>query len=368
MVDYSVRWTGSLTPSESGEYQIGNVGSMNRLWLDGKLIVDDFILHDPKPTKATVQLEKGHRYPIKLEYGQGGTGIRLVWLHVIQNPIPEAVALANDADAVIAVVGITSQLEGEEMKVDVPGFKGGDRTSLDLPKEEEDLLEAMKATGKPLIVVLMNGSALSVNWANDHANAILDAWYSGEEGGTAIGETLSGANNPAGRLPVTFYKGVDQLPPFEDYAMTNRTYRYFEGQPLYPFGYGLSYSKFEYNNLKLSTIDLTAGDSLTVDTDVKNTSQLSGDEVVELYLTFPKLLGSPLRALRGFTRLHMAAGTTQHIRFTLDPRHLSIVDLAGDRRVSAGTYSLSVGGGQPGTVAPRSETEFRIKGDQKLPE
>ena len=368
MVDYSVRWTGFLTPSESGEYQIGNVGSMNRLWLDGKLIVDDFILHDPKPTKATVRLEKGQRYPIKLEYGQGGTGIRLVWLHVIQNPIPEAVALANDADAVIAVVGITSQLEGEEMKVDVPGFKGGDRTSLDLPKEEEDLLEAMKATGKPLIVVLMNGSALSVNWANDHANAILDAWYSGEEGGTAIGETLSGANNPAGRLPVTFYKGVDQLPPFEDYAMTNRTYRYFEGQPLYPFGYGLSYSKFDYSNLKLSTTDLTAGDSLTVDTDVKNTSQLSGDEVVELYLTFPRLPGSPVRALRGFTRLHMDAGTTQHIRFTLDPRNLSIVGLAGDRRVSAGTYNLSVGGGQPGTVAPRAETEFRIKGDQKLPE
>jgi beta-glucosidase len=368
MLDYSVRWTGLLTPSESGEYQIGNVGSMNRLWLDGKLIVDDFILHDPKPTKATVQLEKGHRYPIKLEYGQGGTGIRLVWLHVIANPIAEAVAVANDTDAVIAVVGITSQLEGEEMKVDVPGFKGGDRTSLDLPKEEEDLLEAMKKTGKPLIVVLMNGSALSVNWANDHANAILDAWYAGEEGGTAIGETLAGANNPAGRLPVTFYKSVDQLPPFEDYAMTNRTYRYFEGQPLYPFGHGLSYSKFEYSNLKLSATDLAAGDSLTVDADVKNASQLNGDEVVELYLTFPRLLGSPLRALRGFSRVRIAAGATQHVRFTLDPRNLSMVDLAGDRRVAAGTYSLSVGGGQPGTVAPRAETEFRIKGDQKLPE
>jgi beta-glucosidase len=226
----------------------------------------------------------------------------------------------------------------------------------------------MKATGKTLIVVLMNGSALSVNWANDHANAIVDAWYSGEEGGTAIGETLAGVNNPAGRLPVTFYKGVDQLPPFEDYAMTNRTYRYFEGEPLYPFGYGMSYSKFEYSNLKLSTADLTAGDSLTVDTEVKNTSQLSGDEVVELYLTFPKLPGSPLRALRGFTRLHMAAGATQHLQFTLGPRNLSMVDLAGDRRVAAGTYSLSVGGGQPGTVAARAETEFRINGDKKLPE
>ena len=152
----------------------------------------------------------------------------------------------------VAVVGITSQLEGEEMKVNVPGFEGGDRTKIDLPKEEEDLLEALSATGKPLVVVLMNGSALAVNWANDHANAILDAWYSGEEGGAAIAQTLAGANNPAGRLPVTFYTGVDQLPPFKDYAMKNRTYRYFKGKPLYPFGYGLSYSKFEYSNLKLS--------------------------------------------------------------------------------------------------------------------
>ena len=368
MVDFSVRWTGFLTPAESGEYQIGNVGSMNRLWLDGKLIVDDFSLHDPKPTKATVQLEKGHRYPIKLEYGQGGTGIRLVWLRMIADPIPDAVALAKDADAVVAVVGITSQLEGEEMKVDVPGFKGGDRTSLDLPREEEDLLEALKTTGKPLIVVLMNGSALAVNWANDHANAILDAWYSGEEGGTAIGETLAGKNNPAGRLPVTFYKGVDQLPSFEDYAMTNRTYRYFEGQPLYPFGYGLSYSKFEYSNLKLSTASLTAGDSLTAAADVKNASQRDGDEVVEIYLTFPKLPGTPLRALRGFSRVHVAAGATQHVQFTLDARNLSMVDLAGDRMVAAGTYSLSLGGGQPGTAAPQVNAEFRIKGEQELPE
>ena len=179
------------------------------------------------------------------------------------------------------------------MEVAVPGFKGGDRTSLDLPKEEEDLLEAVKTTGKPLVVVLMNGSALSVNWANENANAILDAWYSGEEGGTAIAQTLAGVNNPAGRLPVTFYKGVEQLPPFEDYSMKNRTYRYFEGQPLYPFGYGLSYSKFEYSNLKLSATTLNAGDPLTVDADVKNASERDGDEVVQLYLSFPKSPDAP---------------------------------------------------------------------------
>ncbi|HXM13565.1 MAG TPA: glycoside hydrolase family 3 C-terminal domain-containing protein [Terriglobales bacterium] len=367
MGDFSVRWTGFLTPDESGDYQVGNVGSMNRLWLDGKLIVDDFLLHDPKPTKATVPLEKGHRYAIKLEYGQGGTGIRLVWLRLVADPIAKAVALANDADVVVAVVGITSQLEGEEMKVDVPGFKGGDRTSLDLPKEEEDLLEALKGTGKPLVVVLMNGSALSVNWANEHANAILDAWYSGEEGGTAVAQTLAGVNNPAGRLPVTFYKGVEQLPAFEDYAMKNRTYRYFSGQPLYAFGYGLSYSKFTYSNLDLSARELSAGDALSVEVDIRNTSDRAGDEVAELYLHFPESAGRPIRALRGFTRLHLDAGQTRRVHFSLDARGLSEVNEKGDRIVAAGAYQVSVGGGQPGKGEVVG-TSFTIRGEQKLPD
>jgi beta-glucosidase len=366
--NFSVRWTGFLTPPETGSYKLGLIGSTTKLWLDGKLIVDDS-QRGFRPDTTTVQLRKGHRYALKLEFTEGGRGgAKLVWLPLITDPIGAAVSDAQQADAVIAVVGITSDLEGEEMKVDVPGFSGGDRTSIDLPKEEEDLIEALKKTGKPLIVVLMNGSALAVNWAKENADAILDAWYSGEEGGTAIAETLAGVNNPAGRLPVTFYKGVDQLPPFEDYAMTNRTYRYFEGQPLYPFGYGLSYAKFEYSNLKLSSTQLYAGASLGVEADVKNTSQRDGNEVVELYLTFPKLPGTPLRALRGFTRVHVGAGQTQHVQFTLGPRDLSMVDMAGDRLVAAGSYGLSVGGGQPGISAAAVQTEFSISGSEKLPE
>jgi beta-glucosidase len=279
-----------------------------------------------------------------------------------------AVAAAKSADVVVAVVGITSDLEGEEMDVDLPGFKGGDRTSLDIPKEEEDLLHAVAATGKPLVVVLMNGSALSVNWAARHANAIVDAWYSGEEGGAAIAETLSGTNNPAGRLPVTFYTGVNQLPPFTDYSMIERTYRYFHGEPLYPFGFGLSYSKFEYANLSLSTSALQAGDPLHAEVDVKNTSGPAGDEVVEVYLNFPQLPGAPIRALRAFQRVHVESGQAQHVRFTLDPRDLSMVNEAGDRVVAAGAYQLSVGGGQPGTNAPIATAEFTIAGEQKLPE
>jgi beta-glucosidase len=366
---YSIRWTGFLTPPESGTYLLGVSGSLEKLWLDDKLIVDDAKGHESRPMAANVELEKGHRYALRLDYLQGRSrGVKLVWHHDSPDPIGEAVAAARQADVVIAVVGITSDLEGEEMKVNVPGFIGGDRTSLDLPKEEEDLLEALKDAGKPLVVLLMNGSALSVNWASEHANAILEAWYSGEEGGTAIAQTLAGAYNPAGRLPVTFYKGVDQLPPFEDYSMKDRTYRYFTGEPLYPFGYGLSYSKFEYSHLKLSSTTLNAGDSLSVDVDVTNTGSRPGDEVAELYLNFPKSPVAPIRALRGFTRVHVDGGQTQHVHFTLNERDLSDVNGKGDRMVASGDYSVSVGGGQPGTSAPGVQEQFSVSGEKRLPD
>ena len=368
MKDFSVRWTGFLTPAESGIYEVGLMGSMQRLWLDGKLIVDDAIVHDPNPHLATLQLTKGQRYAVKIEYLAGGRRTKLIWLPLIANPSFEAANAARQVDVVVAVVGITSKLEGEEMNVDLPGFKGGDRTSLGLPAEEEALLGALKGSGKPLVVVLMNGSALAVNWANDHANAILEAWYSGEEGGTAIAQTLAGANNPGGRLPITFYKGVEQLPAFEDYAMKNRTYRYFEGQPLYPFGYGLTYSKFEYSNLKLSSPELEAGNPLEIDVDLKNASQRPGDEVVEVYVSFPELPGAPLRALRGFTRVSVRAGEMRHVKLTLQPRDLSYVNEAGDRMISAGDYTITAGGGQPGKAAPQANARLSIRGEQKLPE
>ena len=225
----------------------------------------------------------------------------------------------------------------------------------------------MKTSGKPLIVVLMNGSALSVNWAAANANAILDAWYSGEEGGAAIGETISGDNNPAGRLPVTFYTGVDQLPDFSDYNMKNRTYRYFDGNPLYPFGYGLSYSKFAYSGLKVSSPTLNAGDPLGVDVDVKNTSALAGDEVAELYITFPRIPGTPHLALRSFQRVHLDAGAAQHVHFDLSPRDLSFVNEAGDRVISAGTYVINVGGSQPTTKSTTAPAIYTVKGETKLP-
>ena len=366
--DFCVRWTGYLTPTESGKYTIGLDGLKNKLWVDDKLIVDYGEAYGIQNKTVEMDLEKGRKYSVKLEEFMGTSILtRFIWNRLNPDPQGDAVAAAKAADVVVAVVGITSQLEGEEMDVKVPGFSGGDRTSLDLPKEEEDLLKAVKTTGKPLVVVLMNGSALSVNWAADNANAILDAWYSGEEGGAAIAETISGDNNPAGRLPVTFYKGVDQLPDFSDYDMKNRTYRYFTGTPLYPFGFGLSYSKFAYSGLKVSSPTLKAGDPLSVDVDVKNSSAKAGDEVVELYLSFPKVPGTPIRALRSFQRVHLDGGADQHVHFDLSPRDLSAVTEAGDRVVASGTYIINVGGSQPTPSSTTSAAIFNVTGEAKLP-
>jgi beta-glucosidase len=293
---------------------------------------------------------------------------KLVWSKVDLKPQPAAIEAAKKADVIVAVVGITSELEGEEMQVDEPGFKGGDRTSIDLPKPEEELIEALGSTGKPLVVVLTNGSALAVNWAKDHANAILESWYPGEEGGAAVAETLSGKNNPAGRLPVTFYTGVSQLPAFEDYSMKGRTYRYFEGTPLYPFGYGLSYTTFGYSNLTAPATAVEAGAPAAFEVTVTNTGKKAGDEVAQLYLNFPKVNGAPLKALRGFERIHLEPGAGQKVRFELSPRDLSLVTEAGDPIVAGGQYTVWIGGGQPGTGAAGQEKKFEVKGQLALPE
>jgi beta-glucosidase len=213
----------------------------------------------------------------------------------------------------------------------------------------------------------MSGSALAVNWAEEHAAAILEAWYPGEEGGTAIAETLAGANNPAGRLPVTFYASLDQLPPFEDYSMHNRTYRYFRGKPLYEFGFGLSYSTFAYSRMKLSSSKLEAGQPLTVEAEVRNSGKVAGDEVAELYLQYPPSKDAPIRALKGFQRVHILPGETKNVTFTLDPRDLSQVTEKGEHVVLPGRYSVSVGSRQPGEGSWCVLKEFEITGEKQLP-
>jgi len=365
----AVEWTGFLNPSKTGDYLVGiKASGFARLTLEDKQVAAVF---GNGSRLGRVHLEKGHPLKLELTYGHfrgGPPEAQLVWAPYSDKPDPAALAAAKNADVVIAVVGITSRLEGEEMPVNEPGFLGGDRTSIDLPQPEEDLVEAVAATGKPLIVVLMNGSALAVNWPSEHANAILESWYSGEEGGAAIAETLSGKNNPAGRLPVTFYKDVNQLPNFENYSMENRTYRYFQGKPLYPFGYGLSYTTFSYSDLSLPQAGVKAGDPVAADVTVTNTGKVAGDEVVELYLKFPSVNGAPRIALRGFQRIHLYPGATQKVHFELKDRDLGMVTEDGDPIIAGGEYTISIGGGQPDTGAPGVTGHFRVEGQSDLPE
>jgi beta-glucosidase len=372
---YSVRWTGELVGPADGDYLLGGSASDGfRLYLDGTRIVDDWIAHYARTRTTSVHLSRARVYKIVVEYysRQARNPVaRLLWSPPDMSA--EAVAAAKQADVVIAVVGITPDLEGEEMSTSAPGFFGGDRVDMELPRPQLEMLQAVAATGKPLIVVLTSGSALSVNWVQQHASAVLEAWYPGEEGGTALANILAGDYNPSGRLPVTFYTGVAQLPPFEEYSMQGRTYRYFFGVPLYPFGFGLSYTNFSYTNARVDREQIVATDDVNVSVDVKNSGAKEGDEVVELYVTHPDVQGAPIRALAGFTLVHLAAGEQRTVSIPLHNRELSVVDENGKRHITPGTVELWIGGGQPvaslgQTPPPGAKIQFRITSQSDLPD
>ncbi len=378
---YSIRWTGAIQAPGPGDYPFDFHASdcypcsgtnTIRVFVDGKQVLEQEGKDgagSPKP--FTLHFDAGQSRALRVEYAHSGTerggGIRLEWQPNAEALRDEAVAVAKQADVVVAFVGLSPDLEGEEMPVHVEGFSGGDRTDIALPAAQRQLLEALGATGKPLVVVLMNGSALAVDWAKQHAAAILEAWYPGEEGGTAIAQTLAGENNPAGRLPVTFYASVKDLPPFDDYSMKGRTYRYYQGPVLYPFGYGLSYTSFSYSDLKVSPAAAEAGGAVTVSVAVKNSGSAKGDEVVELYLSAPGLIGGPIRALRGFRRVSLEPGAATRVAFELAPRDLSFVRPDGSRAVQPGSYTVSVGGSQPGGPGGGATAELKIQGTQVVP-
>jgi len=324
----------------------------------------------PKVPSIPVDFTDTKAHDIRVEYSHAGDrsggGLTLKWEAPAQALLDEAVARANESDVVVAFVGLSPQLEGEEMRIKLDGFDGGDRTSLDLPAPQQKLLEAVAATGKPLIVVVQSGSAISLNWANEHANAILEAWYPGVAGGVAIAHTLAGLNNPAGRLPITFYASLDGLPAFTDYGMKGRTYRYFTGKPLWGFGYGLSYSNFKYGPVKLSADSIKAGDPITATVTVTNSGTVAGDEVVEAYLKTPQPDG-PIHSLVGFERVNMAQGQTRDVTITIDPRSISSVDNKGNRVILEGKYELTLGSAQPQDTDSKSETSFTVTGSQALP-
>lgn len=385
---YSVRWTGELLPPGPGEYTLAVrvarcfdcIGhDPVRLYVDDELVIagnaeDKRVVtgvHNADGRNVEAQLHFGDTRPrhIRLEIEHRGQdqGLRLEWLAPADAQLAEAGRALAQADAVVAFVGLSPDVEGEELKVDVPGFDGGDRNAIGLPATQQALLERAKAASKPLIVVLMSGSAVALNWAQQHADAILAAWYPGQSGGTAIAQALAGDFSPGGRLPVTFYQSTKDLPPYVSYDMKGRTYRYFDGKPLYPFGHGLSYTSFAYGAPRLSTRTVKAGETLRMSVRVRNSGERSGEEVVQVYLQPPQRPQSPIRSLVGFRRVALKPGESREVTFELDARKLSDVDRAGQRAVEAGDYRVFVGGGQPGTGAPGEAADFSIIGNAPLP-
>jgi beta-glucosidase len=366
--NYSVRWSGNLRAPYSGEYTIGiirerceecHAGDAAQVFLDGRLILsDETESSSTRAAKETrLQLKQGVHYRLRVEYRQhsGGVGMQLVWRPPAEPMLAEAVDIVKNSDVAVAFLGLNSELEGEEMRIDIPGFSGGDRASLDLPEPQEKLLEAIIHIGKPVVVVLVAGSAISANYTQQHAVAVLDAWYGGEEGGTAIAQTLAGENNPSGRLPVTFYRSVAQLPPFEDYAMRGRTYRYFTGDPLYPFGYGLSYSIYRYSGLRVIP-DSKNKSLLHITAQVENSSSREGAEVVQLYVgSEHRAVDAPIRRLCGFQRIQLAPGESRSVEFDLN---LEGISLGPETIPDRGRLAISVGGGQPLGETPHIETRF----------
>jgi len=244
-------------------------------------------------------------------------------------------------------MGLTPSLEGEQLDIEIEGFRGGDRTRLDLPDVQQELIKEIHALGKPIVLVLLNGSALAINWEKENIPAIVEAWYPGQAAGQAIADVLFGDYNPAGRLPVTFYKSVEDLPPFEEYQMSGQTYRYFKGEPLYSFGYGLSYTSFKYDNLKVAE-QYKVGDVVKVSVNVKNIGELAGDEVVQVYVSsLSSTVSVPIRSLKGFRRIHLLPGGVKTVEFSIPSDAFSIINDKNEREVLPGQFEISVGGRQP---------------------
>lgn len=358
---FAVRWSGMFIPQKSGTYRFG-----------GNVIVkiDDNVVGD-----SEIQFEKGKQYKFEAtlsvvafwwssNYQQQFA--TLTWVETSRNLRKEALEAAKKADVIIFCGGISSNLEGEEMKLETDGFAHGDRTHINLPSIQEDLLKELHTTGKPIVYINFSGSAIALNWEAENLPAIVQAFYPGEATGTALARLLYGEVNPSGRLPITFYKSVNDLPDFKDYRMEGRTYRYFKGDVLYPFGYGLSYSKFEYKNLRVPESVVT-GNSLKIAVDIKNTGNHDGEEVAQLYVantstSFP----TSIRSLAGFKRVYVKKGETKTFEFELTPYQLSIINDSFKRVVTAGSFKIYVGGGQPNSNISFVETAISVTGPDFL--
>ena len=361
--NFSVSWEGVLTVPKSGRYALGTEAfSGSELWLDGKKIVSRYDKHNPRKEYEYVELTAGRPYPIRMDYRQRETEYamaRLLWEVPDTERKDRAIKAAAEADAVVLCMGISPLLEGEEMKVKVPGFSGGDRDDINLPAVQTEFMKDIVALGKPTVLVLFNGSALAFNWENENIPAIIEAWYPGQEGGAALAEILFGDVNPSGKLPLTFYKSIDQIPPFEDYDMEGKTYRYFTDEPLYSFGHGLSYTDFCYS-IPNAPVAITGDEPLKITAEVKNIGDREGEAVVEMYISHIGTPNQPVRELAGFERINLMPGENGTVDFTIKPEQLMILDNDNNWISPHGQLYLSVGGAQPGFSTSRESANAEL--------
>ncbi|WP_374459363.1 glycoside hydrolase family 3 C-terminal domain-containing protein [Chryseobacterium taeanense] len=337
-----------LSPSTSDVYT---------LFVDGKEIATRKGPDARHPSEFPVKMEKGKEYLIELRHSQKGKYVSITFDIYRKDPVnfSEVREKVKDADVIVFAGGLSPSLEGEEMMVNAEGFKGGDKTSIDLPKVQRELLAELRKTGKPVVFVLCTGSSLGLEQDEKNYDALLNAWYGGQSGGTAVADVLAGDYNPSGKLPVTFYKNLEQLDNnlsktskhqgFENYDMQGRTYRYMKEKPLYPFGHGLSYSKFVYGNAKLNKNTINANENLTISVPITNTSGREGEEVVEVYVKRNNDPLAPVKTLRAFQRVAVHSNTSKTVELTLSSDSFMFYDEKADDLVSKpGDYTILYGG------------------------
>lgn len=362
---FSVRWKGFLKVPADGVYVLDMYGSS-----DFEVLLNDSSLFrysssdGPDHRYSKLLLKAGQAYAIQVNYANAGANAvaRLNWELPGKNYEEEAIKISKQADVIVLCMGLSPRIEGENMDVQLDGFNRGDRTKLALPLVQHNLIRKICELGKPVVLVLINGSALAINWEQENISAIVETWYGGQQAGVAIADVLLGKYNPAGRLPVTFYQSENDLPAFTDYSMSNRTYRYFTGKPLYEFGYGLSYTTFSYSNLKLQSV-ATTGAEIQLAVDVHNSGKYDGEEVVQLYVSNKN---AGIQTLKGFARIHLKKGEKRTLSFNIPATAFSYINSVNQRIIAPGRFSISVGGKLP-TVFQRNQVlikEIRLTGEQ----
>ncbi|MDR3219646.1 MAG: glycoside hydrolase family 3 C-terminal domain-containing protein [Dysgonamonadaceae bacterium] len=347
--NFTARFESVFTPVKSGEVTFSIAADDGcRVFIDNREVISAWQNGPAQKKQYKLQVEQGKKYAVLVEYYQAGGKGELKFDIGLSRPIDyKSVAdKVKDADAIVFVGGLSSALEGEEMGVNLPGFKNGDRTDINLPQVQKNMLKALKETGKPVIFVLCSGSTLALPWEYETADAMLAAWYPGQEGGTAVADVLFGDYNPAGRLPLTFYASTDDLPDFEDYNMNKgRTYRYFKGQALFPFGHGLSYTNFTYSKAALSKKQVKRNESVALHLQLKNAGTRDGDEVIQVYIRNLQDPDGPLKSLRAYKRVFVKAGQTVPVKIDLPASAFEFFNPKSElMEILPGKYEICYGG------------------------